>query len=31
VLWPFPQREHKAFFTDAPLEDFQFTPTGQAD
>jgi cation diffusion facilitator CzcD-associated flavoprotein CzcO len=31
VLWPFPQRDHKAFFADAPLEDFQFTPTGQDD
>jgi cation diffusion facilitator CzcD-associated flavoprotein CzcO len=31
VLWPFPQRDHKAFLAEAPVEDFQFTPTGQAD
>jgi cation diffusion facilitator CzcD-associated flavoprotein CzcO len=31
VLWPFPQSEHKAFFETVPLEDFDFTPTGQAD
>ena len=26
VLWPFPQREHKSFFDEVPLEDFEFTP-----
>lgn len=26
VLWPFPQREHKAFFDEVPLEDFEFIP-----
>jgi cation diffusion facilitator CzcD-associated flavoprotein CzcO len=31
VLWPFPQSEHKAFFEQVAVEDFQFTPTGQAD
>src|SRR5580700_5239473 len=31
VLWPFPQSEHKAFFEQVPAEDFEFTPTGQAD
>jgi len=31
VLWPLPQEEHRAFFADAPSEDFRYTPTGQAD
>jgi hypothetical protein len=31
VLWPFPQAEHKRFFEQVPIEDFEFTPTGQAD
>jgi hypothetical protein len=31
ILWPLPQNEHKAFFDRMPLEDFQFTPTGQRD
>jgi hypothetical protein len=31
VLWPFPQSDHKAFFEQVPLEDFDFTPAGQAD
>jgi cation diffusion facilitator CzcD-associated flavoprotein CzcO len=31
VLWPFPQSEHKAFFDEVPVEDFQFTPIGQGD
>ena len=31
VLWPLPQEEHKGFFERVPLEDFDFTPTGQAD
>ena len=29
VLWPLPQSEHKAFFEEAPAEDFQFIPTDQ--
>jgi cation diffusion facilitator CzcD-associated flavoprotein CzcO len=29
VLWPFPQSEHKAFFEQVPVEDFQFIPSGQ--
>jgi len=28
-VWPLPQNEHKAFFAEIPVEDFQFTPTGQ--
>jgi cation diffusion facilitator CzcD-associated flavoprotein CzcO len=28
VLWPLPQNEHRAFFADAPLTDFDFLPTG---
>jgi cation diffusion facilitator CzcD-associated flavoprotein CzcO len=31
VLWPFPQAAHKAFFEEAPVEDFEFIPTGPAD
>ena len=31
VLWPFPQAAHKAFFDEAPVEDFEFIPTGPAD
>ena len=31
VLWPLPQQEHKAFFEQVPLEDFQFTPTRLSD
>jgi hypothetical protein len=31
VLWPLPQSEHKAFFDEVPMEDFQFIPTGQGD
>jgi cation diffusion facilitator CzcD-associated flavoprotein CzcO len=31
VLWPFPQSEHKAFFEQVPMDDFQFIPTGQGD
>ena len=26
VLWPFPQSEHKAFFEQVPVEDFEFIP-----
>lgn len=26
LLWPFPQREDKAFFELAPVEDFDFIP-----
>jgi hypothetical protein len=29
VLWPFPQSEHKAFFEQVPVDDFQFIPTEQ--
>jgi hypothetical protein len=29
VLWPFPQSEHKAFFEQVPVDDFQFIPSGQ--
>jgi hypothetical protein len=31
VLWPFPQSEHKAFFEQVPVDDFQFIPSGQGD
>jgi len=31
ILWPLPQSAHKAFFAEAPLEDFQFIPAGQND
>jgi hypothetical protein len=31
VLWPFSQSEHKAFFEQVPVADFQFIPTGQGD
>jgi hypothetical protein len=31
VLWPLPQSEHKAFFTEVPADDFEFIPTGQGD
>ena len=31
VLWPLPQEEHKAFFEQVKLEDFQFTPTRRGD
>jgi cation diffusion facilitator CzcD-associated flavoprotein CzcO len=31
VLWPLPQNEHRAFFADAPLADFDFIPTGRGD
>jgi cation diffusion facilitator CzcD-associated flavoprotein CzcO len=31
VLWPLPQSEHKAFFAEAPAENFEFIPTGQGD
>jgi hypothetical protein len=31
VLWPFRQSEHKAFFEQVPLEDFQFIPAGRGD
>ena len=31
ILWPLPQSAHKAFFAEAPLEDFQFIPAGQKD
>src|SRR5262249_57923404 len=29
VLWPFPQSDHKAFFEQVPMEDFQFIPAVQ--
>ena len=29
VLWPFPQSEHKAFFEQVPVDDFQFIPSTQ--
>ena len=31
VLWPLPQSEHKAFFEQVPVDDFQFIPSGQGD
>src|SRR5437660_588603 len=31
VLWPLPQSEHKGFFEQVSIEDFDFTSTGQAD
>jgi cation diffusion facilitator CzcD-associated flavoprotein CzcO len=31
VLWPFPQSEHKAFFEQVPVDDFQFIPSRQGD
>jgi len=31
ILWPLPQSAHKAFFAEAPLEDFQFIPADQND
>jgi len=31
VLWPLPQEQHRAFFADAPAEDFEFIPVGAAD
>ncbi len=31
VLWPLPQEQHRAFFADAPAEDFRFIPTDRAD
>src|SRR5215469_2273203 len=31
VLWPFPQREHQAFFEQVPLEDFAFIPIRSPD
>ena len=31
VLWPFPQSEHKAFFEQVPVEDFDFIPIGPGD
>ncbi|MGH7063102.1 MAG: flavin-containing monooxygenase [Stellaceae bacterium] len=31
VLWPLPQSEHKEFLAAAPLDDFQFIPTGEGD
>jgi cation diffusion facilitator CzcD-associated flavoprotein CzcO len=31
VLWPFPQREHKAFLEQVPVEDFDFIQTGRVD
>ena len=31
VLWPFRQSEHKAFFEQVPVEDFQFIPAGRGD
>jgi hypothetical protein len=31
VLWPFPQSEHKAFFEQVPVDDFQFIPSVPGD
>ena len=28
VLWPLPQSEHKAFFAEVPVEDFEFISAG---
>jgi hypothetical protein len=29
IFWPFPQREHKAFFDQVPVEDSQFVPAAR--
>jgi hypothetical protein len=31
VLWPFAQSEHKAFFEQVAMDDFQFIPSGPGD